>query len=588
MPGHEPGKAARARDLCRSLKPIIGNQAERIWLAYVAENEGGKTQILDYLELLAAQHFHGQLDDQGPGLIPLKADDAVGEYELGTVTYNGKELYSFGLREDEFIQHVGVFGRSGAGKTNLGFLLVQQLLAKGKPILIFDWKRNYRDLMALPGFEDVAVYTAGRSVSPLSFNPLIPPAGTLPKTWLKKIISVICHAYLLGDGVAYLLQEALDRVYDDAGVYSGSIERWPTFRDVFNVLKKRDASGREAGWMSSALRALSSLCFGEMDVLLNQGDNHFEQLLTKPVILELDALTQSDKVMLVQSMLLWIHHYRMTKPAREQLRHLIVIEEAHHVLSDIRSPLLGGQTTIDTVFREIREFGEGIIYLDQHPSQISIPALGNTYATFCFNVKHRADVNAMAQAMLLDEEKKLLGTISLGQAVVRLQGRGDGSFTIAVPEFNIKKGSVTDADVTYRMARLGLLSARRQTKDVASVVTPPASNSASATMHARTETSASDAGPFATDGRAFRAVDDLMVALLRDVEHHPDSGVAERYKRLGISVRQGQKLKDALIGQGLVQEELQTTRTGRCRVIRLSEQGRLLLSDASNSPEEPL
>jgi len=36
---------------------------------------------------------------------------------------NKKCLYDFGLREKEWIQHVGVFGRSGAGKTNAGFLI---------------------------------------------------------------------------------------------------------------------------------------------------------------------------------------------------------------------------------------------------------------------------------------------------------------------------------------------------------------------------------------------------------------------------------------------------------------------------------
>ena len=31
-------------------------------MAYMAEDETGQTQIADYLELLAAQRFHGQLD----------------------------------------------------------------------------------------------------------------------------------------------------------------------------------------------------------------------------------------------------------------------------------------------------------------------------------------------------------------------------------------------------------------------------------------------------------------------------------------------------------------------------------------------
>ena len=71
--------------------------------------------------------------------------------------------------------------------------------AARQPFLVFDWKRNYRDLLALPGYEDIAVYTVGRSIAPLSFNPLIPPPETPPRTWLKKLISVVL--LLLGLGL---------------------------------------------------------------------------------------------------------------------------------------------------------------------------------------------------------------------------------------------------------------------------------------------------------------------------------------------------------------------------------------------------
>src|SRR5690606_2217556 len=127
-----------------------------------------------------------------------------GGYKLGTVMYGEKPLSTFGLREHEWIQHVGVFGRSGAGKTNLGFEIFRQLLKHNKPVLVFDWKRNYRDLIALPGFEDVEVYTVGRNIAPFHFNPLIPPPGTDLKTWLKQLIEVVAHAYMLGNGVLFL------------------------------------------------------------------------------------------------------------------------------------------------------------------------------------------------------------------------------------------------------------------------------------------------------------------------------------------------------------------------------------------------
>jgi len=74
---------------------------------------------------------------------------------------------------------------------------------------VFDWKWNYRDLTAKTDFADLDIFTVGRNVAPFYFNPLIPPPGTQPTVWLKKLIEVMCHAYFLGEGVTVLLMRAI-------------------------------------------------------------------------------------------------------------------------------------------------------------------------------------------------------------------------------------------------------------------------------------------------------------------------------------------------------------------------------------------
>lgn len=336
------------RQLCLRLKPVLGIKADQIFGAYLAEDEEGKEQIEQYLQLLLAKSLPVTLSQPEVTLLPPSQESAQGEYPLGMVHYANKTLYPFGLREDEWIQHMAILGRSGAGKTNCGFLILQELKNKGKPFLLFDWKRNYRDLLSLPQFQDVEVYTLGRNIAPFRFNPLIPPAGTNPKTWLKKLNEVIAHSYCLGNGVLYLLQQAVDAVYEEAGVYDGTVHQWPTFKDVLAQARGMDARGRESGWLSSTLRALATLCFGEMDTLLNTNTNQsIDHILDKNVILELDALTQSDKTFFVQACLLYLHHKRLVEERREDFKHAIIIEEAHHVLSDERRSLFGGQSVMD-------------------------------------------------------------------------------------------------------------------------------------------------------------------------------------------------------------------------------------------------
>jgi len=553
MPDGTTGRTEHVRILCQRLKPILGDRMSQVFEAYCAEDDNGKQQIENYLESLSAKYFPVTLDNSQPGLIPPSKEQAQGPYAIGSVVYAGKSLYDFGLRENEWIQHVGVFGRSGAGKTNIGFLILKQLQEKGKPVLIFDWKRNYRDLLALPGFKNVEVYTIGRNIAPFTFNPLIPPEGTNPKTWLKKLIEVIAHAYLLGNGVMYLLQQAIDSVYEETGVYSGKVIKWPTFRDVLEKARNRDARGREAGWLSSTLWALASLCFGDMDTLVNTGENqNLEHILSKTVILELDALTQQDKVFFIEALLLWIHHRRMVEEERQTFKHAILIEEAHHIFSGERRSLIGSQSVMEITFREIREFGESLIILDQHPSQISLPALGNTYCTICMNLKHKSDINAMAQCLLLDQEKDLLGTLKVGQAIVKLQGRITRPFVIEVPEFVIEKGRVTDAWIAERMQDI---APAIMENDYATESTSP-------------------------DSWQIRSTDNAL-AFLKDIQEYPESGVSARYKRLGLSVRQGQKLKAQLVKDGLIEEQNETTKVGRLTVIRITEKGSALLSKAS-------
>jgi len=63
---------------------------------------------------------------------------------------------------------------------------------------------------------------------------------------------------------------------------------------------------------------------------------------------------------------------------------------------------------------------------------------------------------------------------------------------------------------------------------------------------------------------------DLEQLFLQDVREYPESGIGERYRRLGISVRQGQRLKAELVEKGLIEEAEKKTKTGRLRVIRLT------------------
>jgi len=212
---------------------------------------------------------------------------------------------------------------------------------------------------------------------------------------------------------------------------------------------------------------------------------------------------------------------------------MVIIEEAHHILSKrIGRNSTVGEGIMDTVFRELREFGVGICLMDQHPSEMSLPALGNTYCTISMNVKSREDVRTLSGAMLLDEEQeKALGNMEVGKAIVKLQGRVPEPFMIHVPEFRIQKGSVTDEMLRQHMKSLA---------DTPSENAAPTNN-----------------------------LSDEEEAFLHDVKKYPESGVVQRYRRLHVSVRHGNELRTMLLHKGMIVESDVTTAMGRKKVTRL-------------------
>jgi Holliday junction resolvase-like predicted endonuclease/energy-coupling factor transporter ATP-binding protein EcfA2 len=578
----------RVQELCRKLKPVMGSKIDRLWSAYLAESDAdGKADIEQTLELLAAKHLGADYSiDRSPFPPPAKKFAKSGDIEVGDISYADHKMYPFSLKSHRLREHVLIAGRSGSGKTNLTFVLMQGIMARDIKVLALDWKRGYRDLMGL--YPKLRVYTIGRKVAPFRFNPLIPPTGCEPHIWIKLIVDVIADAYFGGEGVISLLVAGLDHLYSKAGVFDKQQTHWPTIQDLLAWLKAVKLRGRAAMWQASAERILLAMTYGEFGAVLNTQDNsHVAELLEHNVILEMDGLSgSSDKTMFSEALTLYLYRYRLAHGPQEQLTNIIVIEEAHNLL--LKKASESKESILENSIRMVRQYGLGYIFVDQSASLLSKVAFANSYATIALSQKLRSDVQAIASAMnLTDEQKQALNTLPVGSAVIRLADEYPEPFLVKIPLCTVREGSVSDKAVQERMAcyytdttsnRAGYPSkspvspipqSDRETnnKTNRNNTHPPSPRESQDITTSEKSRLVYDSEPNPPNRKMNRE----ELRFLADVAKRPLSTTVSRYERLNLSRRRGNAIRQHLAAAGIIKAVTITTRSGQVVLYQLTD-----------------
>ncbi|MDY6839636.1 MAG: DUF87 domain-containing protein [Thermodesulfobacteriota bacterium] len=494
------------------LKPVLPPaQWEYLRVRYILEKDPRKRrEIENMMDLLIAKHVPG-LKTENILLPPPERNLLEGEYPIGEAMFGGKPFGLFGVKQPSWLCHTGLFGKTGSGKTTLSIRILRELCKHNHPFLIFDYKRNYRDLLKHPDFKDqeILVFTVGRNdVVPFYFNPKQGPAGVEEYVWIKQLSEIIEKVYLLGPG-------ANDVFMESAGM--------STFKDMQNNVLKQKKKARELLWWASVKRTLNAINYPGLGEMVNCLAGYpIPELLNKKVILELDGLSGSDQAFVIGSLLLWIYHYRMRQPEREVLKHFMIIEEAHHLFLKTRQE----EDIADVIMREIRELGEAIIIIDQHPSKMSVSALGNLSTKFALTLSLNQDVKAISNAMLLDKnEQRYLSMLTLGQCICR-SDRFAKPVLLSIANFPLKKGLVTDDDLKRHME--GYL------KDSSpNVIAPPKTSNICGIQKGET-------------------LSPLGRIMLEHVAQRPILGLVKRFKELGLTISHGYSVIEELMSLQLI------------------------------------
>jgi type IV secretory pathway VirB4 component len=425
----------KLKETVHQLEPVIGPQAKMLWYKYLnAKTPERKEAWRRRIKILAEKVLDNYADEIR--LPPPTPEQTSGDYQLGLVIYPDKPYSVFGLREEEFCKHVMITGMTGTGKTTAALQIIKELKKHDKRFLVFDWQQEYKKLRKLEQFKDLKVLRVGKD-STFRFNPLIPPKGTDVEEWLAKLVDVINHAYLGSYGTEYVLRGSIIKAYQQMKTLEGSNE-FPTFKLVKQHLKKNFFRGRMEMWNQTGMRILESLTYeGGLGQVLNaEAKTNLKELLKNDVIIELDALSSDDKKFLTEALLLWIYEFRKNQGETPDLRHAIIIEEAHNILSKKKEKTEGGETIMETTLRMIRKFGEAVIVIDQEPSKLSESIKANTNTKITFTLGNGKDIFDMATSMeISQEQRKSIDLLKVGHAVVKVKGRVESPIMVYFPKF---------------------------------------------------------------------------------------------------------------------------------------------------------
>jgi hypothetical protein len=590
--------AITVEEICKKLKPVLGKKVDLLYLKYsLSEEKAEKEQIASLLNVLYEKHLNTTLLDEKILVEPPAENIVNGEYPLGVVVYGGRDFGTFGLREQDWPRHVCVSGMSGSGKTTFAFQILANFILHKKPFVIFDWKKSFRPLMNLD--KEILCFTVGNDKISNLFRVNInkPPKGVGPKEWVSILCDLIIESFYASYGVQKILRETIDQAFKDFGVYGGS-GNYPTWKQIKDRLEEKADSmkrkSRESEWMESALRIADSLTFGSFGEAVSCKDNYgfdIEELLTKKVIFELHALGSAEKKFFCEYLLTSIYFMKKFNQESygEEFRNAIVVDEAHHIFLKDKATFMKESIT-EVIYRELREYGISLICLDQHISKLSEVVAGNSATNIAFQQVLPQDVETVSGIMQLKEYKKYFSMLPVGEAILRLAERHYSPFHIKVPFIKIKDKMVADEEVKKRMDEI--VKYHKQKKVFVDRCKEDNIKKAMNKIDLIYKIGGVDtSGAKISKEDAVKVMEDsnpeLKVSIPIEEEHiafmkvvRKPIGTTEAYGRLELSSRKCDKIKNDLIGQGLVDVEEVYSNKGRVKKLKLTEKGIGILKEA--------
>ncbi len=375
--------------------------------------------------------------------------DVMRSSESGQIGISVGYLHHMGITEDkdisldidELTKHMFISGSTGSGKSNFCYVLLDGLMKNGIHMMVIEpAKGEYSSVFG--GRDDVNVYGTNEWMGPvLAVNPFAFPEGVHVLEHLERLIEVFNASWPMYAAMPAVLKESVARAYEMCGwdLEMGEClfdpPRFPTFSDVTDILPQvlnqteysQEVKGNYVGALVTRVKSMGQYIYKKIFCGPQIPD---ELLFDSNVIIDISRLGSSETKSLIMGILIIrLQEYRSSKRKgmNQGLRHVTVLEEAHHLLrasSDEQSMeganLRGMSVEILTnAIAEMRTYGEGFIIADQSPGIMDESVIRNTNTKVLFRLPQEKDRVKAGRAIALNDAQIMeLARLETGVAAV--------------------------------------------------------------------------------------------------------------------------------------------------------------------------
>lgn len=357
--------------------------------------------------------------------------------KIGNLVSDEGDAIYIGCPMKSWTQHALVVGMPGTGKTTFAVNMLTQFAKNHIPFLAIEpTKTEYRAM--IDAVDNLQIFTPGNSsVSPFVINPFIPPKGITVEQYIPSLLSAFKAAFSMDGPLEMIFLKAVNACYIEYGwkQYSKYGDKDVTVFGMFEyilcfkrIMKTMDYNKETKSNIETAgLLRLMNLIEQNSNIYDTIHTIPIEDLLTRPTVLELNAIDNDEQKALIIALVLASAciHIKNNPSSNGQLKNVILIDEAHVLLdagNDSDNSGSSKGTTVKTIQKmiaEIRSYGTGIVIADQKPSAVTESIVSNTNVKVSFRLTSPKERNLIAESMDMPENNvEYISRLNVGQAFV--------------------------------------------------------------------------------------------------------------------------------------------------------------------------